>query len=93
MPLTVTFKDPETIALVMRYAQFMEQRDGVGGTIEQVAEGLIIGYLDEHPSFVQWHRAATAAMLPIEDNVIDFAQAQRVESVRQIYQKGAVASK
>ena len=57
MQLTITLDDPDTIALLREYSRFIEQADAAQGTIDQVAEGLILMYLDEHGDFVQWRRA------------------------------------
>lgn len=93
MPLTLTFKDPETIRLMLRYAQYISLRDGVTGTVEQVAEGVILGFLDEHPNFNEWHRVVNTALVPLEDNIVDFAHAQKLEKVLKVMQGSSAAAR
>lgn len=57
MVLTITISDPETVALLCRYEQYVDQVDGVLGTIDQLAEGLMLGSLDQHQRFWQWSNA------------------------------------
>jgi hypothetical protein len=54
MPITVTIDDPATIQLLTRYRQFIAQEDNAEGTLDQAAEGLILGCLDEHHRFNVW---------------------------------------
>lgn len=54
MPITVTIDDAATIQLLARYRQFIAQEDLVEGTLDQAAEGLILGCLDEHHRFNAW---------------------------------------
>ncbi len=65
--LTITISDPDTIALLQKYQRFIEQTDSVDGSLDQIAEGLILGSIDEHPQFTQWRfeaRTHTAAPAP-----------------------------
>lgn len=54
MALTITISDPETIALLDRYKKYVGEIDGVRGTIDQLAEGLMLGSLDLHNRFQRW---------------------------------------
>ena len=56
MALTITISDPETIALLDRYKEYVGKIDGVRGTIDQLAEGLMLGSLDLHNRFQRWSR-------------------------------------
>lgn len=51
--LTLTFNDPQTIALLLQYKQFLQQ-EGIDGTLQEVAAGLIVGSMDENPAFTRW---------------------------------------
>jgi hypothetical protein len=61
MPITVKIDDPATIQLLARYRQFISQEDHVEGTLDQAAEGLILGCLDEHHRFNAWCQYQAAA--------------------------------
>lgn len=69
--LTLTFDDPQTVALLLQYSQFIRQEDGVEGTLQEVAAGLVVGCLDEHHRFAKWAKENRAASgLPTSgDNV------------------------
>ena len=54
MPITITITDPATIEMLAQYQEFIRAKDDCEGTIDQVAEGLMLGYLDEHDDFVDW---------------------------------------
>lgn len=56
MALTITIDDPETIAQLRQYRQFIEHETGAEGTVDQAAEGLILTCLDEYPEFAAWKR-------------------------------------
>lgn len=60
--MQITISDPDTIQAIQRYALFVETVDGVTGTIDQLAEGLILGMLDEHWQFRAWCTAAADAV-------------------------------
>lgn len=51
--LTLTFNDPQTIALLLQYKQYLQQ-EGIDGTLQEVAAGLIVGSMDENPAFTRW---------------------------------------
>lgn len=55
--LTITFDDPDTIKLLLQYRAFIESEDDVQGTIREMAEGLIVGCLDDHSRFQSWSKA------------------------------------
>ena len=54
MSITIRITDPETAALLRQYRQYVDQVDGVTGSISQLAEGLMLGSLDEHLQFREW---------------------------------------
>ena len=54
MSITIKITDPETAALLRQYRQYVDQMDGVAGSISQLAEGLMLGSLDEHSQFREW---------------------------------------
>lgn len=54
--MQITITDPATIDLLQRYAQYLEKVDGVTGTMDQLAEGMILGFLDEHTQFRWWDK-------------------------------------
>jgi hypothetical protein len=56
MVLVITITDPETVVLLERYRQYVDQVDGERGTLDQLAEGLMLGMLDEHNRFREWSR-------------------------------------
>ncbi|PPU05233.1 hypothetical protein XacyCFBP2565_21975 [Xanthomonas arboricola pv. corylina] len=56
MAVTIKINDPQTIELLQSYSQFLSQVDGVGGTLDDVAEGIVFALLDEHMRFRQWRR-------------------------------------
>jgi hypothetical protein len=51
--LTVTFDDPDTLRLLMQYRQYLHE-EGVDGTLQEAAAGLIVGCLDENRQFARW---------------------------------------
>lgn len=53
-PLTITIDDPEVIGLLQVYEQYAAQVDGVTGTLDELAEGLVHGLLDSHSRFRAW---------------------------------------
>ncbi|MCD0253124.1 hypothetical protein JWH16_04545 [Xanthomonas campestris pv. campestris] len=55
--LTLTFNDPQTIALLLQYSKFLKQEEGLDGTLQEIAAGLVVGSLDENISFTQWSKA------------------------------------
>lgn len=60
--LTVQINDPQTLEILGRYGIYVQDVDGVTGTLDQLAEGLILGMLDEHGRFRDWcRRQPTAA--------------------------------
>jgi len=54
--LTVTINDPQTISLLLQYKQFL-QEEGVDGTLQEAAAGLMVGSLDENHRFNRWAKA------------------------------------
>lgn len=80
MALTIKLNDPDTIAILQHYSLFISLHDGVDGTLEQAAEGLILGCLDEHTRFVKWKQGLDAE--PAR-NVIPFRQPEAAEEPRQ----------
>ena len=56
MALVMSITDPDTVALLERYRQYVDQVDGQKGTLDQLAEGLMLGMLDEHNRFREWSR-------------------------------------
>ncbi|KLA49991.1 hypothetical protein [Xanthomonas euvesicatoria] len=56
MAVTIQITDPQTIALLQSYGEYLSEVDETSGTIDQMAEGLIIGLLDEHSHFRHWRR-------------------------------------
>lgn len=61
MAIIITITDPETATLLHQYRHYVDQVDGVTGSLSQVAEGLILGCLDEHSRFRQWSTAKEVA--------------------------------
>jgi len=56
MALVISITDADTVALLERYRHYVDQVDGESGTLEQLAEGLMLGMLDEHHRFREWSR-------------------------------------
>ena len=61
MPITVKITDPKTLELLRQYKQYVAQKDGVSGSINQLVEGLMIGCLDEHRRFREWSQQRKVA--------------------------------
>lgn len=61
MSIIIKITDPETAALLRQYTQYIAQVDGVTGSLSQVAEGLVLGYLDEHSQFREWSNTTEIA--------------------------------
>ncbi|MGH8038891.1 MAG: hypothetical protein ACRES5_17260 [Pseudomonas sp.] len=55
---SVILTDPQTISLLQQYSQYVSQVESVNGSLDEFAEGLVIGCLDENPAFRQWCRAS-----------------------------------
>lgn len=66
---TVNITDPATLQLLANYKSFLQQEDGIDGTLTltQMVEGLVVGCLDEHSRFRQWNRMRNGA-LPAQPN-------------------------
>lgn len=63
--LILTITDPATIEMLVRYKTFLKVEDEAAGSMNEIAEGLIVGFLDGHDRFADWrHSAATAAAQP-----------------------------
>lgn len=54
--LTLTFNDPQTIALLLQYSRFLHE-EGIEGTLQEAAAGLVVGSLDENHRFNSWAKA------------------------------------
>jgi len=52
--ITIRIEDPETIILIAKYSCYVRDIDGATGTIDELAEGLMLGLLDSHDRFRQW---------------------------------------
>ncbi len=63
MALVITISDPSTLALLQQYGQYVHQVDGERATMDELAEGLMLGMLDEHQRFREWssHQVDVAA--------------------------------
>jgi len=66
MTITVKIRDPETIALLQRYERFLQVEDECEGSMDQIAEGLILGFLDEHRRFAAWQSTEAATTFDLE---------------------------
>lgn len=60
--LTLVINDPQTIKLLLKYRTFLEQEDGLQGTLNEVAAGLVVGCLDENLRFTRWTREHAAVL-------------------------------
>lgn len=54
MQLTITINDPETILKLQRYRQFLAEEDVVDGSMDQIAEGMMLGHMGDHDRFLDW---------------------------------------
>jgi hypothetical protein len=54
MSLIIRIDDPRTIELLCRYAQFIAVDQGVDGSIDEHAEGLMLACLDDNAAFMRW---------------------------------------
>ncbi|RDY66722.1 hypothetical protein DX912_11395 [Lysobacter soli] len=52
--ITIRIEDPETIILIAKYSCYVRDVDGATGTLDELAEGLMLGLLDAHDRFRQW---------------------------------------
>lgn len=57
MALTITVTDQTTIGLIRLYRQYVREQDQIEGTVRDLAEGLVITFLDEHHRFREWRKA------------------------------------
>lgn len=55
--LTITVTDQTTIDLIRLYRQYVREEDQTDGTVRDLAEGLVITFLDEHHQFREWRNA------------------------------------
>jgi len=74
--LTLIIDDPQTVALLQQYKEFL-QHEGIDGSLQEVAAGLIVGSMDENHAFTRWtktNRAQGAAgqTPPLASNVAAF---------------------
>jgi len=53
--------DAKTLELLRQYKQYVAQEDGVTGSINQLAEGLMVGCLDEHHRLREWSQQREVA--------------------------------
>ncbi len=56
MAITLILSDASTITLLELYRLYFGDVDQAYGSISELAEGLVIGSLDEHCRFRQWRR-------------------------------------
>lgn len=55
---TINITDPQTIALLQKYRQYVSQVERVDGSLDEIAQGLVIGCIDENSEFRHWCRAS-----------------------------------
>lgn len=56
LSLNITITDPQTIALLRQYSHYISQVEQIEGTLDELAQGLVVGCIDEHPAFRRWCR-------------------------------------
>lgn len=59
----IEINDPDTVLLINDYVRYLRQVDGVKGSTDQVAESMLLGFIDEHAQFRCWRKTQTQAML------------------------------
>lgn len=52
----IEISDPDTVLLINDYIRYLKQVDGVRGSADQVAESMLLGFIDEHTQFRNWRR-------------------------------------
>nr|WP_199044340.1 hypothetical protein [Dyella sp. ASV24] len=52
--IQITISDPATVLLLQRYRQFLVEEESVGGSMQQIVEGIALAFMDEHDSFRAW---------------------------------------
>lgn len=61
--MDIEINDPDTVLLINDYVRYLRQVDGVKGSTDQVAESMLLGFIDEHTQFRCWRKTQTQAML------------------------------
>lgn len=54
--MDIEISDPDTVLLINDYIRYLKQVDGVRGSADQVAESMLLGFIDEHTQFRNWRR-------------------------------------
>ena len=54
--MDIQISDPDTISLINDYVQYLSQVDGIRGSADQIAESMVLGFIDEHTQFRSWRR-------------------------------------
>ena len=58
----IQIRDPDTVLLIHDYIRYLSQVDGVKGTADQIAESMVLGFIDEHAQFRSWRRTQAQAL-------------------------------
>jgi len=61
--LDIEINDPDTVLLINDYIRYLRQVDGVKGSADQVAESMLLGFIDEHTQFRYWRKTQAQARL------------------------------
>lgn len=54
--MDIEISDPDTVSLINDYVRYLRQVDGVNGSTHEVAESMVLGFVDEHAQFRNWRR-------------------------------------
>lgn len=60
--MDIQFRDPDTVSLINDYIRYLSQVDGIKGSADQIAESMVLGFIDEHAQFRSWRRMQAQAL-------------------------------
>lgn len=61
--MDIEISDPDTVLLINDYIRYLRQVDGIKGSMDQVAESMLLGFIDEHAQFRCWRKNQTLALV------------------------------
>jgi hypothetical protein len=63
--MKLIFKDAEVRRILNSYCRYLEQEEGLLAPIDDIVEGIVLYFLDEHPQFRVWNARRQCPHLPL----------------------------
>lgn len=61
--MDIKIDDPDTVAIIHDYTRYLQQVDEIESSVDQAAESMLLGFIDEHVQFRSWRRMQDHAKL------------------------------